>query len=309
MTDATCLDEKYSTTRLLTKEKPIIENRPEDKFETHLFLPKGEGRKGEGGLRTKGYFKKSYDDKPLVSIITVVFNGEKYLEQTIQSVIAQNYDNVEYIIIDGGSNDGTVDIIKKYEDKIDCWISERDEGIYDAMNKGIDVASGDWINFMNAGDGFYDSEILKKIFLNKDLENYDVIYGDVNNIYDSYSYIKKALRIDNIKYGMAFCHQSSFVSKKLYQQNKFNKHYSICADYNFFLNIYNYKYKFKQIPIIIANFQCDGISSNQEYKLLYEKYKILKSSRNLTIKTSIFLIIIMIKVFIKNSLPEQLVKK
>ena len=91
MPNTICLNKNSSTTRLLTKEKPIIENRPEDKFETVLFLPGSENRKSEGGLRTKGYFKKSYDDKPLISIITVVFNGEKYLEQTIQSVLNQNY--------------------------------------------------------------------------------------------------------------------------------------------------------------------------------------------------------------------------
>ncbi len=86
MTNKTILDKNYSTTRLLTKEKPVIGNKPEDKFESVLFLPDGEDRKGEGGLRTQGYFKKSYEDKPLISIITVVYNGEKYLEQTIQSL-------------------------------------------------------------------------------------------------------------------------------------------------------------------------------------------------------------------------------
>ena len=94
------------------------------------------------------------EGKPLISVITVVYNGEKYLEETIQSIINQTYDNVEYIIIDGGSTDGTVDIIKKYEDRIDYWVSEKDKGISDAFNKGVKVAKGDYINFQGDGDGF-----------------------------------------------------------------------------------------------------------------------------------------------------------
>ena len=146
------LNKEYSTTRLVTKGKPEIIKNTGDEFESVLFLPEGENKKGEGGLRTKGYFKKSYEDKPLISIITVVYNGDKYLEETVQSVLSQTYDNVEYIIIDGASTDGTIDIIRKYEDQIDYWVSERDKGMYDAMNKGIDAASGELINFMNAGD-------------------------------------------------------------------------------------------------------------------------------------------------------------
>ena len=142
-----CIDKNYSTTRLLTREQPSIENNPEDKFESVLFLPEGEDRKGDGGLRTKGLFKTGLADKPLVTVVTVVFNGEKHLEETIQSVINQTYDNVEYIIIDGGSTDGTVDIIKKYEDKISYWISESDKGISDAFNKGVTSVTGEYINF------------------------------------------------------------------------------------------------------------------------------------------------------------------
>jgi len=158
-----CLDERYSTTRCVTEEKPQIINRPEDKFETLLFLPPGEGRQGEGGLRTKGYFKKSYEDKPLISVITVVLNGEKYLEETILSVLSQTYDNVEYIIIDGGSTDGTLDIIKQYEHAIDYWVSEKDRGIYDAWNKGLKTSIGDWISFLGCGDSYYKGALYKYV--------------------------------------------------------------------------------------------------------------------------------------------------
>src|ERR1700742_4639960 len=108
----------------------------------------------QGGLRLKGIKKQSEIDNPLVSVVTVVYNGAKHLEQTINSVLNQSHKNVEYIIIDGGSTDGTLDIIKRYEDKIDYWQSERDGGIYFAMNKGVSLAKGELIGILNADD-FY----------------------------------------------------------------------------------------------------------------------------------------------------------
>ena len=100
---------------------------------------------------------------PLISIITITYNEEKYLEKTIQSVINQNYKNFEYIVIDGNSTDNTVNIIKKYKNNIDCYINEKDSGIYDAMNKGINKANGRWINFMNGGDTFANNSVLKNL--------------------------------------------------------------------------------------------------------------------------------------------------
>jgi glycosyltransferase involved in cell wall biosynthesis len=128
----------------------------------------------------------------LISIITVVFNGEQFLEETIRSVINQNYDNVEYIIIDGGSTDGTLNIIKKYEDKISYWVSEKDGGIYDAMNKALDVASGVWINFMNAGDSFCNAIVLEKLFAKEIEIDNKFVYGDVLIDYGDFEVIRKA---------------------------------------------------------------------------------------------------------------------
>lgn len=197
---------------------------------------------------------------PLVSIITVVYNGEKFLEETIQSIINQTYNNVEYIIIDGGSTDGTVDIIKKHTSSIDYWISEKDNGIYDAMNKGIVVATGEWINFMNAGDGFTDNGMLEKIFINNDLKKIDVVYGNHNVIYPNKTRIAKAGNIKDIWKGSQFCHQSAFVSSKIHKANKFNLSNRIGADFELFYSLYKQKKSFQYIDIIVVNYSAGGLS-------------------------------------------------
>lgn len=118
------------------------------------------------------------DKKPLISIITISYNSCLTIEDTILSVINQTYPHIEYIVIDGGSKDGTVDIIKRYENKISYWISEPDKGIYYAMNKGIAATTGEWINFINCGDSFYDKNVIARLFKDSIGENYSVVYGN-----------------------------------------------------------------------------------------------------------------------------------
>ncbi len=113
---------------------------------------------------------------PRVSVITVVYNGEAFLERTIQSVINQTYPAIEYIIIDGGSKDGTVAIIQKYQHNIAYWVSEPDRGLYDAMNKGLAVATGEYVLFLNAGDTFFDNHTLQNVFIHWQ-PNVDIFYG------------------------------------------------------------------------------------------------------------------------------------
>lgn len=120
-------------------------------------------RPASGGLRTKGVYKQTSPNEPLITVITVIFNGADTIEQTIRSVIGQGYRNVEYIVIDGGSTDGSQQIIKKYEEAIDYWVSEKDAGIYDAMNKGIALARGDYIGMLNADDYFAHPAALETI--------------------------------------------------------------------------------------------------------------------------------------------------
>ena len=275
-----CLNGKYSTTKLLTKlltkDKPKIVENPEDKFESVLFLHQVESRKGEGGLRTKGYFKKSFENKPLISIITVVYNGEKYLEETIQSVINQTYDNVEYIIIDGGSTDGTVDIIKKYEDMIDYWVSEKDAGIYDAMNKGIDLVSGEWINFMNAGDKFYKISTVSKIFNNNIYDNdISIIYGDLEIDYGKFKRVELAKSTKCFYKGMPFSHQSSFINGQFHKENKYSLKYNIAGDFDFFFKAYKNKMIFKYNKGIVSRMDVEGLSDGNRFKSIMQRHIIV----------------------------------
>jgi len=280
MNEMICLNKNYSTTRLLTKEQPKIVNNPEDKFESVLFLPAGENRQGEGGLRTQGYFKKYYEGKPLISIITVVYNGEAFLEETIQSVINQSYDNVEYIIIDGGSSDGTLDIIQKYEDKIDYWVSEKDKGIYDAMNKGIDLVSGEWINFMNAGDVFYNKNVIEYIELQIYQET-GLVYGCNVDYYTDLT--KKPYPLIALEFGIIMaCHQAMFFNKKILKEKcYYNTKYKIYADYDTVNRIYNFKFNIKYIEIAICKRSPDGVSSIVSWSKRLDKLRIVLNSYGL----------------------------
>jgi glycosyltransferase involved in cell wall biosynthesis len=278
-----CLDENYSTTRLVTQEKPEIINKPEDKFESVLFLPEGENRKGEGGLRRKGYFKKSYEDKPLITIITVVFNGEKYLEQTIQSVINQTYDNVEYIIIDGGSTDGTLDIIKKYEDYIDYWVSEKDGGMYNAINKAIKASIGDVIGLVNSDDFLNNKNIIKIIseFFNN--SSYEGIYGNEIDVDKDGNILKKVYTYNVTYKELLFSQHSTFVPHPtLYlKRNAFHKiglydeNYKYASDYLFILKCLEYL-KINHINYFLISFRVHNESITGTGRLENERKNILK---------------------------------
>ena len=262
----------YSTTRTLYKAEPAriaaelkTACKKKDTFKTLLFLPEGKGRQGEGGLRTQGYFKKSCANQPLITVVTVVFNGEQFIEETILSVINQTYHNVEYIIIDGGSTDATLDVVRKYEHAIDYWVSEKDSGIYDAMNKGIDLATGNWINFMNAGDTFFEQKILYAVFNGSVYKNVDVLYGNHQIIYPSgRKCLVKAGNIKNLWKGSQFCHQASFIRSSYHKQHKFNLCIKIAADFNFFYAAQKNQISFNSLDQTIATFKAGGFSDKIE---------------------------------------------
>jgi len=216
---------------------------------------------------------------PLISVITVVYNGEKHIEQCINSVLAQTYPNIEYIVIDGGSSDSTRSIIEKYASEIDFFLSEKDQGIYDAMNKGIKNSNGDYIIFMNADDFFYNEEVIALIdFGNVKNNMIDIVYGRTNVIDDGHCWIvgKEVDFLGLSEY--AICHQSVFVSKECYLNNgMFNLGYKIASDYEFFVKSFSKGAKSLFYPLIISSIREGGVSTSNLYKTVTEKLAIFRA--------------------------------
>lgn len=209
---------------------------------------------------------------PKISVVTVVYNDVDNIEKTILSVLSQSYPNVEYIIIDGNSTDGTIEMIKEYASRISYWISEKDEGIYDAMNKGLKYASGDWVIFMNSGDWFYDETVIEKVFSDKYSSAIGVIYGAVEFRFANEKIIQQPYSLPHILKGMAFSHQSAFVRTSLLKQSPYNVHFRIVADYEFFLREYKLGVGFQYVPEVIASFdKLTGISASPTY-MNYKKH-------------------------------------
>lgn len=194
-----------------------------------------------------------------VTVVTVSYNADKVIEPTIKSVINQTYSNFEYIIIDGGSTDNTLNIITKYSDKISAWSSEPDKGIYDGMNKGLRRATGDWIIFMNAGDRFLHKNVLKNFFEEKEWEdNIAVVYGNsyrTNGIHAKIELVDSPFW-ENKSYlhGNGICHQASFVKRNIALQYPFDLKFKHAADMKMFHDIYYVGYKFEYIQETVCLF-------------------------------------------------------
>lgn len=235
---------------------------------------------------------KNYMNNPKVTVITVCYNAVSLLEDTMKSVLSQTYDNIEYIIIDGASTDGTQEIIKKYEDNLDFWISEPDKGIYDAMNKGLLKATGEWIAFMNAGDTYVDDSVIYDIFDKMGRVYSDsvhdkkvkVIGGHITNHYNGESEVHFADYPGVIPYKIPICHQASFTRRILGIGNcpfQFNTKYKIAADYQLFYDIY-YSYdnvsSFSIVDRIIANCRQDDSTTFLNLKEAKGEYLAIQAS-------------------------------
>ena len=222
-------------------------------------------------------------NNPLISVITVSYNSVKTIENTILSVFNQTYKNIEYIIIDGGSTDGTKDIIEKYRKTYPMiFIYEKDNGIYDAMNKGVRLATGKYVNFMNSDDYFFENNVISDIIPLLD-GRYDIIYGNVEVRHDNFKYIKKNLSPQYLWMGPVN-HQSSFIKREAMEKYKYYIKNKITADYEFFLTIYYNNGKILKIPKTIASFYSGGISGENEIKVINDCYDTIKKfNRNIFI--------------------------
>lgn len=297
------MDKEVSTNKLFTDSPPIFENKYEDKFETLLFLPQNNYRIGEGGLRKKGVYRTSFKSKPLITIVTATYNSEKYLEETIQSVLAQTYDNIEYLIIDGGSTDGTLDILKNYDDKINYWISEKDSGIYDAWNKAIQLSHGDWVAFLGSDDVLLPKAMSSYVEEVNKNNSIDFISSRIHlcdsekNIIQT---IGKPWKWSEFKKIMSIAHPGSLHNIKFIKQNgMFNTEFKLAADYEYLMQKKSgLKSSFlKDVTCYMRNF---GISSNI-LKAHFEIYKVKllhKSQNRLT--ATIFLILYILNFEIKD---------
>ena len=220
---------------------------------------------------------------PKFSIITVTYNAEKVLEDTIQSVIFQTYRNVEYIIVDGASKDHTLEIVNKYHNRINKVISEPDKGLYDAMNKGIQLATGDYLCFLNAGDKFHDSETLQKIVLTlKGQERPDVIYGETA-IVDEEGHFLHMRRLStpahlnwkSFKQGMLVCHQAFFVNRELAINHLYDLQYRFSADFDWCIRIMKKAKCLHNTRLTLIDYLNEGMTTKNHKASLKERFCIM----------------------------------
>lgn len=219
---------------------------------------------------------------PKFSIITITYNASKWLERTILSVLSQSYPSIEYILIDGASTDGTLDIIRQYASGITTWVSEPDKGLYDAMNKGLKRATGDYVWFINAGDTLYTADTVQKIVasLKKDVSLPDILYGETM-IVDAQGHqlgmrrLKAPERLTwkSFRMGMLVCHQSFIAKREL--APLYNTEYRLAADYDWCIRCMQKARTLRNTQLVLSNFLEDGLSSLQRKASLKERYRVM----------------------------------
>lgn len=262
--------------------------------------------------------KEKQEKRPWISVITVCYNAAPAIEQTMRSVWEQTYPFVEYIVIDGGSTDGTKEKIARSESLFTernyrfRFVSEPDRGIYDAMNKGIRLAEGEWINFMNAGDSFYDRQVLERVFERPVSPSCSILYGDTV-LRLAFGEVEMAPKpLDYLQKKMAFCHQSAFVRTGEMRRRPFDTRYRLAADYDFFYACYLQKQGFEYLGFPVAVFESEeGTSSSNrlEVNREYARVKGIDATLSWRLKYAGKWMSVGLKKLFYACLPEASVKK
>ena len=217
----------------------------------------------EGGLHTTGVFKHGTPGYPLVSVVTVVRNGARHLEQTIQSVLSQDYPNVEYIILDGGSTDGTLAIVQRYERRVDYYRSAPDGGIYHAMNQGIALCHGELIGLKNADDWFAPGAI-SQVVRTWQQTNAEVVYGDTYTVWQEVPLRLSLFKSNHagLGSGQAIDHRNMFLPAPLYKAMPYNTRYRIAADYDLMLRLWQRGATFAHTGSVLGYKRRGGVSAS-----------------------------------------------
>ena len=220
---------------------------------------------------------------PRFSIVTVTYNAENVLNDTIQSIVTQTYRNVEYIIVDGGSTDGTMHIVNRYRPMISIVVSEPDNGLYDAMNKGIALATGDYICFLNAGDAFHEDDTLQRMVHSlRGMELPDVIYGDTD-IVDAEGHFlhkrrlspPKKLTWKSFENGMLVCHQAFFARTKLAKATPYDLTYRFSADFDWCVRILKQAAVTHHTHLTLIDYLNEGMTTENHQASLRERFRIM----------------------------------
>lgn len=218
-----------------------------------------------------------------ITVVTVTYNAEKLIENTLKSVLIQDYPNLEYVIVDGDSKDLTVKIIQDYKE---CflkknirysYVSEKDNGIFDAMNKATKIASGDYVIFINAGDLLANANVLTSVVKSLSGKEADVIYGNHYVLYEKLFTPVKPQDIDSMPQTMPFSHQATFTKRELLLKNPYDIIYSLCADYDLYLKLYLAKAKFVYVDCFIAYFAAGGACQANIRKTRNQVFSIRRS--------------------------------
>lgn len=252
------------------------------------------------------------ESQPLVVVITVSLNQAAGLEETINSVLAQTYPHIEFIIVDGGSTDGSREIINTYSNKITKWVCEPDDGIYDAMNKGVAMGTGEWVIFMNAGDCFVDHNVVRDI-LAPSREEVDFIYGHHKVLYaDGFERLQYAGDLRNFWKGMIFSHQSVFARIDWLRRFPFSLTEAIGADFQMLLDSFTLGARFCNSNVLIAKVRSQGLSDTDRIHSIISHWRIARRYHD-NFRTMIFysmaLIDMFARQFVKKILPSSWISR